>query len=160
MNRKRKTWVVLAGLVAICLGAGALGSFAVTLPPTGWYAALAKPSWTPASWLFGPVWTFLYALMAVAAWLVWKKDARFSGVRAALVLFAAQLALNALWPFLFFGLQSPGTALIGNAALWLTVALTTYAFFNLSRTAGVLMLVYLLWTSFAAILNLTVWRLN
>jgi tryptophan-rich sensory protein len=160
MNRKRKTWMVLAGLVATCLGVGALGSWAATLAPSDWYFTLAKPAWTPPTWVFAPVWTVLYALMAVAAWLVWRKDARFSGVRVALILFAAQLLLNGLWPFLFFGLQSPGAALIGIALLWLTLGLALYAFLNLSRMAGLLLVPYLLWTSYSVLLNFAVWRLN
>jgi benzodiazapine receptor len=160
MNRHRKTWMVLAGLVAVCLGTGALGSWATSLAPAGWYGALIKPSWTPPAWVFAPVWTVLYVTMAVSAWLVWRKDPRFSGVRVALILFAAQLLLNGLWPFLFFGLQSPGAALIAIALLWLALALTTYAFFNLSRLAGMLLLPYFLWASYSAILNFAVWRFN
>lgn len=160
MNRKRKTWIVLAGLVAVCLGVGALGSWATALAPAGWYETLAKPGWTPPTWVFAPVWTVLYVTMAVSAWLVWRKDARFSGVRIALILFAVQLLLNGLWPFLFFGLQSPGLALIGIALLWLTLALTLYAFLNLSRMAGTLLVPYLLWTSLSVLLNFAVWWLN
>jgi benzodiazapine receptor len=160
MNRKRKTWMVLAGLVAICLGIGALGSWATALAPLGWYDTLAKPPWTPPSWVFAPVWTVLYVMMAISTWLVWRKDARFSGVRVALILFAAQLLLNGLWPFLFFALQSPGVALIGIALLWLIVALTLYAFLNLSRIAGILLVPYFLWTTFSVVLTVAVWRLD
>ena len=110
MDRSRQ-WIVLAGFIAICLLAGALGGWVTSQSVAEWYPALNKPAWNPPAWVFAPVWTTLYVMMAVAAWLVWKKAPRGSGVRLALVLFFVQLALNCLWSFLFFGARSPGWAL-------------------------------------------------
>jgi tryptophan-rich sensory protein len=154
------SWAVLAGFVALCLGVGAMGGWITARSVTEWYPNLAKPEWTPSNSIFGPVWTALYVLMAFAAWLVWRKDARFAGVRVALILFFVQLALNFLWSFLFFGMRSPGMALIDIAALLLILTLTVWAFFQQSRLAGLLMLPYLAWVGFATILNFAIWRLN
>jgi translocator protein len=153
-------WVALAGFVAICLLAGGLGGWITTQSVTEWYPALNKPLWNPPSWIFAPVWTTLYLIMAVAAWLVWKKSPRFSGVRVALILFFAQLALNCLWSFLFFGARNPALALVDIVLLLATLALTTWAFLGHSKLAGALMLPYLAWVSFATVLNFTIWQLN
>lgn len=152
--------LVLTGFAALCLAADALGGWAASQSVGNWYPALIRPSRTPPPWIFAPVWTVLYLAMALAAWLVWRKDARFSGVRIALNLFFLQLILNAAWPFLFFGLRSPGWALVDIAALLIVLALTVWAFFGQSRIAGLLMLVYLVWVAFAAALNFSIWRLN
>lgn len=156
----RRRWRVLAGLLVLCLGAGWLGGLATASSVTTWYPGLAKPWWTPPGFLFAPVWAALYVMMAVAAFRVWLSDARFSGTRLALVYFFVQLALNLAWPFLFFGLRSPGLGLAGILALWLMLALTTHAFFGRDRIAGWLMLPYLAWVSFAAALNAAIWWLN
>ncbi len=153
-------WVALAGFIAICLLAGGLGGWITAQSVAEWYPALNKPSWNPPSSVFAPVWTTLYLMMAVAAWLVWKKDQHFSAVRMALILFFVQLALNCLWSFLFFGARSPGWALVDIVVLLAALAATTAAFFNQSKAAGALMLPYLAWVSFAAFLNFTIWQLN
>ncbi len=153
-------WLALAGFVAICLLAGALGGWITTQSVAEWYPTLNKPSWNPPSWVFAPVWTTLYVMMAVAAWLVWKKTPRAPGLRLALGLFFIQLALNCLWSFLFFGARNPAWALVDIVALLAVLAATTWAFFNHSRLAGALMLPYLAWVSFAAFLNFTIWQLN
>lgn len=152
--------LVLGGLIVLCLAAGALGGIAASQAVNDWYPTLAKPDWTPPASLFAPVWTVLYLAMAVGAWLVWRKDARFSSVRIALNLFFLQLILNAAWPFLFFGLRSPGLALLDISALLIVLALTVWAFYGHSRYAGLLMLPYLVWVAFAAALNFAIWRLN
>ncbi|MFN0191743.1 MAG: TspO/MBR family protein [Aestuariivirga sp.] len=154
------SWAALAGFIAVCLGTGALGGWITADSVKTWYPTLNKPSWNPPDWVFAPVWTTLYVMMAVAAWLVWKKDVRFSGVRAALILFFVQLALNLMWSALFFGARSPGLALMEIAVLWLAVAATLYAFISLSRPAGLLLIPYLAWVSFATVLNFSIWRLN
>jgi tryptophan-rich sensory protein len=154
------SWAALTGFIAVSVGTGALGGWITSDAVQTWYPTLNKPSWNPPNWLFAPVWTVLYVMMAIAAWLVWKKDARFAGVRAALILFFVQLALNLLWSALFFAARSPGLALIEVAVLWLAVAATLYAFITVSRPGGLLMLPYLAWVSFAAILNFAIWRLN
>lgn len=148
--------LVLAGFVALCLAVAALGGFATFQSVAEWYPTLNKPSWTPPSWLFGPVWTLLYIMMAVAAWLVW----RAGEARAAMILFGAQLLLNLAWSFLFFGARSPVLGLIDIVALWLAIAATIFAFAMRSRLAAFLMLPYLCWVSFATALNASIWMLN
>ncbi len=157
---RMNTWAALAGFIAICLFAGGLGGWITSQSVADWYPMLNKPAWNPPPWIFGPVWTTLYVMMAVAAWLVWKTDMRFSGVRVALILFFVQLALNCLWSFLFFGARNPGWALIDIILLLMSLLLTTWAFFSQSRRAGVLMLPYLAWVGFATFLNFTIWQLN
>jgi len=157
-SRMRELLALVAFLVA-CYGAAALGNVAATGLWDGWYGALRKPAFTPPGWLFGPVWTVLYACMGIAAWLVWRRRG-FRGGAAALSLFAVQLALNAAWTPLFFGLRNPALALVDIAALWGAIVLTVVWFFPVSRPAGWLMVPYLAWTSFAAVLNFELWRLN
>lgn len=124
--------------------------------PGPWYAGLVKPAWNPPAWLFGPVWTFLYLSMAVAAWGVWKK----AGWSPALNLWLAQFVLNALWSPLFFGLHQMGLAFAEIVLLWAAVLATFLSFLKVERWAGWLLAPYLAWVSFAAVLNFTLWRLN
>lgn len=146
----------LAGWLLLTLAAAALGSFFM---PGEWYAQLKKPAWNPPNWIFGPVWTVLYALMAVAAWLVWRRGG-WRSQRRALGWFLGQLALNALWSPLFFGLKNPGLAFAEILLLWLAILATLWAFWMTHRLAGTLLLPYLAWVSFAAVLNFTLWQLN
>jgi benzodiazapine receptor len=148
--------LTLLGFIAICLAAGALGA-AITAPaiPT-WYAGLAKPSFNPPDWLFGPVWTALYLMMAVAAWLVWRRGA----ARAALLLFALQLVLNSAWSLLFFGIHRVDLALIDIVVLLAAIVATTLAFRRASTIAALLFVPYIAWVSFAMALNIAIWRLN
>jgi translocator protein len=127
--------------------------------PGEWYASIARPSWTPPSWIFGPVWTALYTMMAVAGWLVWI-DRGWARGRLAIGLFAAQLTLNALWSYLFFGARQPGTAAVEIVILWVTIAVTTVVFWRIRRAAGLLFAPYLAWVTFAMALNIEIWRLN
>jgi benzodiazapine receptor len=145
--------------VALCFAAAGLGSLFTRPAIEGWYASLHKPSWTPPNWLFGPVWTALYLVMAIAVWLVWRR-AGFSGARLALALFATQLALNVAWTGIFFGLRAPGAAFAEIVFLWLFILATAIAFWPISRAAAWLMLPYLLWVAYAAGLNFSIWRLN
>lgn len=137
----------------------AIGALATRTSVHDWYPLLNKPSWTPSDTLFGPIWTLLYLLMAVAAWLVAESP---DSARAfnALKWYGAQLLLNGLWAALFFGMRSPAFALIDVAVLWLLVVVTTVNFFRVRPVAGVLMIPYLLWTSYAAALNFAIWHLN
>jgi translocator protein len=151
-----KQWWVLAGFVALCLSVAAVGGFATASSVIDWYPTLNKPSWNPPSWLFGPVWTVLYIMMAVAAWLVWKQD----GSRPALILWGGQLALNLAWSFLFFGARSPILGLIDIIAMWLAIAATIFLFAQKSRVAAYLMVPYLCWVSFATSLNAAIYMLN
>jgi len=151
--------VALAVAVAACLAAGAIGSVATAGAIPTWYAGLRRPPWNPPAWVFGPVWTALYLLMAVAAWLVWREHAGPAG-SVALGLFALQLVLNTAWSLIFFGLRAPGWAVVDIVALWLAIALTVVAFWPVRPVAGALLLPYLAWVTFAAVLNVAVWRLN
>jgi tryptophan-rich sensory protein len=152
---------VIALLIALCLcyGAAALGGLFSVGGDGGWYADLAKPSWTPPSWLFGPVWTALYGMMAVAVWLVWmRRHDRPAAVP--MTVFALQLVLNAAWTPLFFGLHRPGIAFADIVLLWLVLVATVWLFWGRRAIAGLLLVPYLLWVSFAAALNFAIWRLN
>ncbi len=146
----------LVGWLFLCFSAASLGAFFI---PGEWYASLNKPSWNPPAWIFGPVWSALYAMMAVAAWLVWKRGG-FVAQRRPLTLFLVQLALNAAWTPIFFGLHQPGIAFAEIVLLWLAVAATLTAFRPVSRTAAWLLAPYLAWVNFATVLNFTLWRLN
>ena len=146
--------------VGAVLAASSIGSFATVRAIPTWYKGLTKPSFNPPNWLFGPAWTVLYLLMAVAAWLVWKQGLGAPGVKLALAVFLVQLILNALWSVLFFGLRSPLAGLIGISGLWLAILATIILFFRVSTPAGVLLLPYIAWVSFAAILNAAILRLN
>jgi len=146
-------------LIVLCLAVGAVGGRATSSSVATWYPTLRKPAWNPPPWVFAPVWTVLYLAMAVAAWMVWRK-AGFRGARVALGLFAVQLALNAAWSPLFFGLQSPAAGLVAIVVLWIAIVATTAAFWRTVPLAGVLLVPYGLWVSCAAVLNLAIWRLN
>lgn len=129
--------------------------------PGDWYASLAKPGWTPPPWVFGPAWTILYAMMAVAAWRLWRRrDARPRASRRALALFAVQLALNLAWTPVFFGMQRPDLALAVILLLWVAIAATIVAAWKACKTAAALLVPYLAWVTFATALNAAIWRLN
>ncbi|HOX08321.1 MAG TPA: tryptophan-rich sensory protein [Planctomycetota bacterium] len=148
---------ILALTVAVSFSASLPGVF---FQPGEWYAGLRKPALTPPGWVFGAVWPALYAMMGVAAWQLWRHGG-FSGRNAAAFgLFALQLALNAAWTVLFFGLHRPGLALIELTLLWLAILATLLLFWRRDAAAGALLLPYLAWVSFAAYLNWSFWRLN
>lgn len=155
-SSRSKSFLAFVGALALCYGAASLGA---VFMPDEWYASLKKPSWNPPGWIFGPVWTALYTMMAVAAWLVWRQGG-WAKQRKPLLIFLAQLALNALWTPLFFGLHRPGLAFAEIALLWLAIATTLMAFQPVSRVAAWLLAPYLAWVSFAAALNFSLWRLN
>jgi translocator protein len=152
----RRAWTGLAGWLLVCFAAAAIGG---QFTPGVWYDRLAKPEWTPPDWLFGPVWTVLYAMMAVAAWLVWRRTG-FAEGRWALGLFALQLVLNAGWSAIFFGLQRPGLALAEILLLWVVILATLIAFWRVRPLAGALLVPYLAWVSTATALNFEIWRMN
>jgi tryptophan-rich sensory protein len=149
----------LVVFLAICFAAAGLGGAATYPRIESWYAALAKPAWTPPGWLFGPVWTVLYAAMAVAAWLVWRKSG-LGGARVPLSLFGVQLALNVAWSWAFFGFRSPGLAFVDIVLLLAAILATLAAFWRKSPGAGLLLVPYLGWSGFAAALNFAIWRMN
>jgi len=140
--------------------AGIIGSvFTVSAIPN-WYAGLVKPALNPPSWVFGPVWTTLYAFMGVAAFLIWSFDGAQDKKRRALTIFGVQLFLNAIWSIIFFGLHSPGGALVEIVFLWLAIIWTIIIFYRISKLAAYLLVPYLLWVSFASYLNYSIWALN
>jgi tryptophan-rich sensory protein len=157
--KKKDIWKLVVSVVA-SLAAGGIGSIFTREAIPTWYATLEKPAFNPPNWLFAPVWTLLYILMGVAAFLVWRKGLENRQVRTALIVFLVQLVLNALWSVVFFGLESPLYGLVVIAALWVAILFTTLMFYRISRVAGVLMLPYLLWVTFAAVLNESIWLLN
>jgi len=132
--------------------------FTVSSIPT-WYASLNKPSFSPPNWLFGPAWTVLYVLMAIAAFLVWKKR-KESETKSSLCFYFAQLLLNSAWSVAFFGLQNPFLGFLVIIILWLLIVITMVKFWKIERVAGLLFIPYILWVSFATILNFAVWQLN
>lgn len=157
LTQPPRSWQAsLLGLVGIVLLTFCAPCAGIAFPPGEWYASLIKPSWNPPAWLFGPVWSFLYLSMAVAAWLVWRQV----GCRRALGCYAVQLLLNAAWTPVFFGAQQPGWALVVIVLLWGGIVVTLLAFKRVSRLAGWLMWPYLGWVSFATVLNFTLWRMN
>jgi tryptophan-rich sensory protein len=149
-------WLALLVLLILCFAVAGLGGLTTTPNIPNWYTGLAKPSWTPPSWVFGPVWSVLYLSMAVAAWLVWRKG----DALVPLILFAVQLALNAAWSWLFFGMHSPGAAFVDIVLLLDAITATTIVFWHRSLAAGLLMIPYLAWVNFAAVLNFAIWRMN
>ncbi len=150
----------LIAAVLFCEAAGFVGSIATTPAIGSWYRGLVKPSFNPPNSVFGPVWITLYLLMGIALFLVWRLGFGRGGVTLGIVLFLVQLALNVLWSWVFFGWHQPGAAFAVIVLLWIFILLTTVRFFPLSRAAAWLLIPYLAWVSFAAVLNYSLWRLN
>jgi translocator protein len=159
MNASERRWLVLAGFVVICFAAAGIGSLLTSRSVGTWYQQLNKPPWTPPDSVFGPVWTALYLLMAVSAWLVWVR-AGLAKSHTALSVFFAQLALNVLWSALFFAMRNPAAALGEIAVLWVVILATAVLFWRIRPLSGWLMLPYLLWVSFAGFLNFSIWNMN
>ena len=154
-------YVKIAIMVATSVGIGFISGEATRSGNEVWFPTLVKPSFNPPSWVFAPVWTILYILMGVAAGLVWDRiDQQREEVRKALLFFAIQLALNGLWSILFFGLRNPLLALIEIVILWLMIYETYVKFGKINRVAGYLFVPYLLWVTFATVLNGSIWWLN
>ena len=149
-------------IVSILLAeaAGAAGALITAPAVATWYTTLNKPALNPPAWVFGPVWTTLYLLMGIAAFLVWRRWGSDPRVKAALAVYLIQLFLNAIWSPVFFGLHAPGAALVVIALLWLAIVATMVKFHPISRAAAYLLIPYLLWVSFASYLNFSIWRLN
>ncbi|MCA9089683.1 MAG: tryptophan-rich sensory protein [Planctomycetaceae bacterium] len=158
MSNQRRWWGLVLFIV-VCLGAGGLGAMVTTPEIDGWYRTLNKPAWNPPNNVFGPVWTTLYFMMAIAAWQIWQQ-AGWKAAGGPLWLFVGQLLLNVLWSWLFFAMHQPGWAFAEIVLLWLAIAATTIQFFQKSRVAGWLMAPYLAWVTFAAGLNCAIWQLN
>jgi translocator protein len=156
---KRKQIAGLVVSLLIVFGVAFLGKLFTDLSASTWYPTLVKPSWTPSGDTIGMVWTILYTLMGIAAWIVWRLG-RGRVRRLPLGIYAIQLLLNSGWSALFFGLRNPGSALFEIGVLWIAILATAAAFWKVSKPAGTLMAPYLIWVSFAGVLNAMIWRLN
>jgi tryptophan-rich sensory protein len=145
--------------LVICQLAGIIGSIFTTPAIPDWYASLEKPSFSPPNWLFAPVWTFLFLLMGITLYMIWQAYPK-KQAKSALLFFLIQLGLNILWSVIFFGLKSPLIAFVEIVILWLAILLTMIKTFEVSKVAGYLLVPYILWVNFAAVLNYFLWRLN
>lgn len=157
-NAVSKHVLGLVGWLTVSFTAAAVGALA-SANAGGFYRALSRPEWAPPSWLFAPAWTFLYLLIGIAAWLVWKAHG-FRSASNALLLFLAQLAANALWTWLFFFWHLGAAAFIEILVLWVLIACTLFAFWRVRPLAGYLLLPYLLWVGYAAALTYAIWQRN
>lgn len=146
--------------VFIPLLVGGLSGFFTATGVDAWYRTINKPSWNPPNWIFGPVWTTLYVMMGISLYLIWKAAASTTAKRSAFIFFGVQLLLNFFWSVVFFRLQSPGWALVEIIFLWVAILLTIFSFSRINKAAAWLLVPYISWVSFAAILNYTIWRLN
>ncbi len=158
LNKKDALKIVIA--ILLCQIAGVIGGFFTASSVNTWYATLTKPTFNPPNWLFSPVWITLYGLMGIAFFLVWRKGFQTEGVQSAIIFFSVQLILNTLWSILFFGLKNPLLAFIEIIILWDFILITMLKFKRVSKLAGYLFVPYLLWVSFAAVLNFFLWYLN
>jgi len=150
-------WVKVIISILICQMAGFIGSIFTSPSIQTWYVGLQKPAFAPPNWVFAPAWISLFTLMGISLYLVWNKK---KNIKTPLVLFSVQLVLNMMWSFLFFGLKSPFYALVEIIILWIAILLTIISFYKVSKRAGILLLPYILWVSFATILNYYIWLLN
>ena len=150
-------WLVLAGFLILCLGVGGVSGFVTAQSVLDWYPTLNKPFFNPPTGVFGPAWTLLFIMMAVAAWRVWLEG---SIAKPALNLFFIQLILNFFWTIIFFGMKNIGLALVEIIIFWIMIAFTMRAFMKISKSAGWMMAPYLAWVSFATLLNASIWWLN
>ncbi len=157
---KLKQILKFIAALAVCFGVSGFGAVFTTNGSTSWYAQLEKPFFTPPDWVFGPVWTILYLLMAISAFLIWNKGLNYPKVKPALGLFLIQLALNAIWTPLFFGSHLILAAFIEIILLWLAIFATILVFKRISLLAAALLVPYLIWVSYAAILNGSIYFLN
>lgn len=149
----------ILALLVFMLACTAAATPGLVFRPGSWYRDLAKPSWRPPDWLFGPVWLLLYLSIAVSGWLVWQR-AGIDGAALTLSVYALQLVLNGLWSVVFFGLRRPDLAFAEILCLWLSILATIVAFHPVDKIAAYLFVPYALWVTFAAVLNFRVWRLN
>lgn len=159
-NIKLTDIVKLVISIIVCQCAGLIGSIFTMPAITTWYATLQKPPFNPPNWLFAPAWATLYLLMGISAFIIWRRGLGNPQVKRALFLFVIQLVLNTLWSVAFFGLESPLYGVIVIAALWIAILFTILKFFKVSSVAAVLLLPYILWVTFAAVLNVSIWVLN
>jgi tryptophan-rich sensory protein len=157
MNKNR--WVKLVISILICQSAGLIGSIFTSQSVNSWYQTIQKPSFNPPSWVFAPVWTTLFLLMGISLYLVWTKRMN-SKVKLGLIFFGIQLIFNILWSLFFFGLRNPLFGFIEIIILWIFIAITIFQFWKIDKRAAYLLIPYILWVSFAAVLNFSIWVLN
>jgi benzodiazapine receptor len=150
----------LVASILICQAAGFIGSIFTTPSIPTWYATLQKPAFNPPNWIFAPVWTLLFLLMGISLFLIWQRISGNRAAKQALLVFGAQLVLNIIWSVLFFGLHNPLCAFIEIIVLWIAILATLVSTYRTSRIGGILLIPYILWVSFAAYLNLSLWQLN
>lgn len=155
----RINYLKLVISLILCQLAGIIGSIFTTPSIPGWYATLEKPAFTPPNWIFAPVWTFLFFLMGITLYLIWQAYPK-KVAKSALLFFGLQLGLNVLWSVIFFGLRSPFIAFIEIVILWMAILLTMIKTIEVSKVGGYLLVPYILWVNFAAVLNFFLWRLN
>lgn len=160
MEAYMKNIIKLLISIIICQAAGLIGSFFTRPNIPTWYAALKKPSIASPNWVFAPVWTILFLLMGIALYLIWRQGLNNPSVRSAFIIFILQLIINILWSVIFFYFMFPLGGFVIIIALWLLILLTIIHFYSISRAAGILLMPYLLWVSFASVLNFMLWRLN
>ena len=158
MITKNRAWGKLLVALIVCQLAGAIGSIFTASKIPSWYAGLVRPVFSPPNWIFGPVWTTLYLLMGFALYIVWTSESPKK--KTALTVFGIQLFLNALWSFLFFGLQNPFFAFLEIILLWVSILLSMIFFYPIAKKAMWLLVPYILWVSFASVLNFAIWQLN
>lgn len=156
MNKALK--IIIA--VALPLLAGAIGSAFTFTGIDSWYQTIAKPSFNPPNWIFGPVWTTLYILMGLAFYLIWQAGLKDKFNKDSFILFLVHLAINSLWSIVFFGLQNPGLAFLVIIVLWFMILILIMRFYKIDKRAAWLLIPYILWVSFASVLNFSIWQLN
>lgn len=156
---QRTTWLGLAGFLVLCAAASAIGGVVTATSVDTWYATLAKPSFNPPNWIFGPVWSALYIAIAFAGWRVWRLGG-FAAHRQALTLWGLQLAVNLAWSFLFFGAREIGAAFAEILVLLVLIVVTGRVFWRVDKLAGALFIPYIAWVAFASLLNGAIWQLN
>ncbi|MFH1587715.1 MAG: TspO/MBR family protein [Candidatus Diapherotrites archaeon] len=160
LNLNPKELIALVFFILISQMAGIIGSIFTFTSINSWYALLNKPFFSPPNWVFAPVWIILYLFMGIAAFLIWRKGFELKKVKTALSLFTIQLILNSLWSIIFFGLKNPFLAFLEIIVLWIAIALMIKSFYSIEKKASYLQAPYILWVSFAALLNFSIWFLN
>ena len=155
----RGSIISLMFFIVICFAAAGLGSYFTGQSISTWYVTLQKPDWNPPNWIFGPVWSALYLMMAISIWFVWRNGTFFDNP-VVYILFALQLILNIAWSGIFFGVQQPGWAMVDILLLWILILLYILFSWPVSKMASILFMPYLLWVGFASVLNITIWQLN
>ena len=153
-------YIKLIIAIALPLAAGAIGSSATFTGIDSWYTTLNKPSFNPPNWIFGPVWTTLYILMGISLYLIWQKGLKKEFIKNSFILFIVNLILNSFWSIAFFGLENPGLAFLVIIVLWIVILTLILRFYKINKLASYLLIPYILWVSFASVLNFSIWQLN